>query len=104
MQLWVVRQDPLLSIDILEYQWVPLGCHFPPGLDPTGLYQADLHRGQSLLSQCPAHNLCLATSPQASELHHLSFTEGSSCTLLLDQSRRNPDPANLILAPVEAGL
>lgn len=71
-----------------------------------GLYQADAHRGQSLLScaQHCDHNLCLATSSQASELHHLSFTQGSSCTLLSDQSRRNPDLANLILAPVKAGL
>lgn len=80
---------PLLSIDILEYQPSSLGATSLQGLiqgllcDPT---------------------LGLATPAQASQRHHLSSTEGSSCPSLLGQSRRNPGLANLIVAPVEAGL
>lgn len=74
---------PLLSIDILEYQPSSLGATSLQSLIPR-----DCTKQISTEAICTPdaqhwdHNLRLATSPQASELHQPSFTKGSSCTPL----------------------
>lgn len=94
------------TLGILDCQPFSLGATSLQGLIPGDCIkqiptEAKVHAPDA--QHCD-HNLCLATSLQASELHHLSFTEGRSCTSSFDHSRRNPDLANLILAPSEAGL